>query len=653
MIARRDHSGSIQEPSLHVVLVSIHPFPSPQAVSLAAACLKASLSKVKHLATKVSLSLQDDFVGHPAGGLVQDIISKNPDAVGFSMYIWNRAQCLEVATALRRVKPQLIIFAGGPEATADPEAVLSSSDLNFIIIGEGEDTFIETMSCLSEGRSLTGVAGIAYGSQGGFEISHRTPADTLDQLPSPYLSGALLPAEHGGVLWELSRGCSFACDFCFDHKGGAGVRSLSLERITRELQLFVHHRVSQVFVLDSTFNQDIKRAKTILRLIRKVAPHIHFHFEVRSEFMDQELANLFAQCTCSLQIGLQSADPGVLRKVGRVFNAEDFTIKIGFLNNAGAIFGFDLIYGLPGDTLAGFSASLEFALELYPNHVDIFPLAVLPATTLAKRATEMGLDWLPIAPYTVQSSATFSAADMEQAAKLAVACDIFYSRGKAVAWFKPVLQALKMNAISLLDAFALWLQSEHRATTAEEQLSDGQIWKLQRQFLQEIFTEKKKHKLLPLAHDLVDYHYYYATALLSPVPDLPTDRELERMNLLDEQLVLAPSAILAGFNYEIIDLLETGEVDLNEFIRCFKPAGSYAVIYPRAEEVFTESLIKPYYQLLTAFRSGGRARDAIKRLGISQDEACSFLEFAVAEGVVTLVSKNKLYPSKAFTGSKS
>lgn len=75
-----------------------------------------------------------------------------------------------------------------------------------------------------------------------------------------------------------------------------------------ELRHFVAQQVSQVVVLDLTFNQDVTRAKAILRLIARIAPQIHFHFEVRAEFIDAEMARLFAGIIRSLQIGLQSAE---------------------------------------------------------------------------------------------------------------------------------------------------------------------------------------------------------------------------------------------------------------------------------------------------------------------------------------------------------
>lgn len=626
---------------MKVLLVAIHPSPSPQAVPLANAFLKAYLMIDEGLADKVSVELCDLFAGQPAATCVSAILAEKPDAVGFSMYLWNRGECLELAAGLRREKPELTIFAGGPEPTADPEGVLFSSALDFVIIGEGEIPFVESMARVYAGDTVSGVRGTALWEAGELVATSPHPVQLLDTIPSPYLSGVLDPGRYSGLLWQLSRGCDFGCDFCFDHKGGKGVRRFSLDRAGVELRHFAKKGVAQVFVLDSTFNQDVRRAKEILRLIKRTAPHIHFHFEVRSEFIDGEMARLFAQVNCSLQIGLQSADPRIQKGVGRIFNPADFAKKVALLNESGAIFGFDLIYGLPGDTLQGFTKSLDYALGLYPNHLDIFPLAVLPGTRLAGRASSYALRYLPSPPYTVQSSPTLPAEEMQEAAGLAAACDIFYSRGKAVAWFESVITPLKLSPSAFLREFQGWLKHNRGEAIADADITDHWIWQAQRDFVSQRFSSKRFRKLLPAALDLIDYHYHYAAVLLAVPPELPTDRELEQTPLLQNHFLLASSARLARFNYEIFDVLEAGELDLREFTECFTPIGSYAVIYPKGGEVFTESLMEGYFALLKRLDGTTPLSRIAAVLGLSPEEASSFMEFAAAEGIVTMSRSRK------------
>ncbi len=621
---------------MRVVLVSIHPYPSPQAVPLGSAFLKAYLSTDPDLAAEVSINLTEVFAGDKTASTLAAILATNPDAVGFSVYLWNRRMACELARRLRRAKPNLKLFAGGPEATADPESMLSAAPFDFLIIGEGEVPFMETMAALCSGREIAGIQGIAFLQKGVLITSRRNSVELLDTIPSPYLSGSIVPSPDQGVLWQLSRGCDFGCDYCFDSQGVKGVRFFPLARARAELDLFVKKRVAQVFVIDSTFNQDVRRAKEILRLIGRIAPHIHFHFEVRSEFIDSEMARLFARINCSLQVGLQSAHPHVHKMVRRVFNADEFCREIELLNESGAVFGFDLIYGLPGDTLEGFASSVDFAIGLYPNHLDIFPLAVLPGTALAARAGELKLRHLKSPPYTLQSSPSFPTGAMAEAARLAAACDIFYSRGKAVAWFNSLLAPLGMSPSSFFREFGRWLAKKRGGEVTENALSDRDIWQAQVAFVTRLYTAGRVRRLLPAALDQIDYHWHYAAALMTPPPEIPTDRELERTALLDGRPTLAPSAQLARFNYEIFDLLQAGEIDLAGFVECFTPRVCHAVIYPRGGEVFTESLIPAHYKLLSRLDGAVTPRRIATLLRIPVDEAGSFLEFAAAEGIICL-----------------
>jgi len=616
---------------MKITLIAIHTERSPQAVPLACAFLKEALLAEVRLKDRVEVEIAEFFLDDPVDRCAETVAQGSPDLIAFSVYVWSREHAVAMAGALGRRLPAAVICAGGAEPTANPAGLLDSGMFHFLVRGEGEGPFLQSVRLLLEGKMPQGVPGVVL--QG--EAPGALPAPVeLRAIPSPYLSGQLDPSVAGGALWQLSRGCDFACAFCFDHKGSGGVRRFPMERVEAELRLFARLGVPQVFVLDSTFNKIPNRAKEILRLIRKLAPRVHFHFEVRSEFIDPEMAQLFASITCSLQIGLQSADPAVLRAVGRGFDREDFIYRTSLLNQSGAIFGFDLIYGLPGDSLELFRRSLDFALSLYPNHLDIFPLAVLPGTRLHGKARSLGLEHLDAPPYTVLSAPGFPPEDLREASLLAAACDVFYSRGKAVAWFNPVVAALRTAPSDFLAAFARFLGKQGKQ--GEKEIAEEQIWGLQRAFLEQRFKEARKLRLLPLALDLADYHHHYCEALMAAPAPPPTARELSKVDLLKRPLELSPSTTLARFSYEILEILDAGDLDLGEFASCFKAAGSYAVIYPAAGEVCTESVSQVYFQLLLGLDGKQSALSICRKMKIPADEARAFLEFAASEGVVLL-----------------
>ena len=134
-----------------------------------------------------------------------------------------------------------------------------------------------------------------------------------------------------------------------------------------------------------------------------------------------------------------------------------FSRGIALLNEAGVVFGLDLIYGLPRDDLAGFSRSLDFALGLQPNHLDVFRLSVLPGTTLAEEAGAYGLVATEGPPHALVSSPGFPPAALARAALLARACDVFYSRGRAVSWFLQALRPLGARPAAFLGRFGAFL----------------------------------------------------------------------------------------------------------------------------------------------------------------------------------------------------
>ena len=544
---------------MKLVLAAIHIKASPRAVPLGPAMLAAALRKA--FGDKIRTRILDLFLDQPAMACADRILESDPDLVGFSMYVWNRGPALKIASVLKQRRPGLIIFAGGPEATADQAGVLSDPAIDFVLAGEGEELIVDTMGRLIKGTAPREIAASA----------RPIPVKDLATLPSPYLDGTLRPADYGGALWELSRGCPFACDFCFESRGTPGTRRLPMERVEAELDLFVASGIPEVFVLDPTFNHHKANAKRVLRLIAAKAPDIHFFFEIRSEFIDREMAGLFAGIRCSLQIGLQSAHDKVLRKVGRSFDPAAFEAKILLLHNADVTYGFDLIYGLPGDSLKGFRASLDFAMGLAPNHLDVFRLSVLPGTRLAETAPTLKLKHEACNPYQVISSPTFSRKDMALAARIAHGCDVFYNHGKAVPWFAIVLEALEMQPSELFERFAARLESH----------PSGDLTQTQRDFIGSLFEERGDSLMGSIATDIIGYFGY--SAELMDAPPMESDRR-------------DPPSRRVAFNHDPVDLLaqmQAGTLSLEELVFTLPGKACDAVLFVNDGTIDIQVLPEP------------------------------------------------------------
>ncbi len=83
--------------------------------------------------------------------------------------------------------------------------------------------------------------------------------------------------------------------------------------------------------------------------------------------------------------GAQTFDDAELAKLGRSHSAVDALKTFAELRGSGfANVSFDLIAGLPGQTLAGWQRNIEVALELQPEHLSFYLLEVHSGTPLAE-----------------------------------------------------------------------------------------------------------------------------------------------------------------------------------------------------------------------------------------------------------------------------
>ncbi|HPS59470.1 MAG TPA: radical SAM protein [Spirochaetota bacterium] len=611
-----------------LVLVSIHIKNSPQAMPLAAALLKAQLDSIPGISDKLDVSFTDFYAGSTAEYISGQILKEPPDFIGFSTYLWNRQFTEEICRIIKQRCTGTILFAGGAEATALPYDLLDCAPFDFVVKGEGELVLAEVMKRLVNGESYNDVDGVCVDDGAERSGVRQCPVMDLDSLPSPFLTGVLDVEKYSGVLWELSRGCPFRCSFCFESRGVAGVRQFSLERLQEELELFESKKVNQVFVLDPTFNRDIKRAKKILRMIQKTAPLIHFTFEVRTEFIDAEMAGLFASVNCSLQIGLQSAVPEVLSHVNRNIDPDKYADKISLLNSAGVIFGLDLIYGLPGDTLEGFKHSLGFALDLQPNHLDIFPLAVLPGTALYDDAGSFNLNYRHEAPYTLISSPGFSEQDMITAESLKNACDILYNQGGAAGWMFMVTETLGIDPAELVESFIKHIPAA--------ELSKQEITDLQSVFVKEQFGRHKKNRLFPVIEDIIKIHGAMNRSLYAG----PYNGELVTAFSGDSILKLSPGTIVIELKYDFNDLLSVGELDLEEFLTECSPEKTCVIIYNCGGQVKPLIADKKIIQLLQGFTGALALKDLLKTKSLpGKEEAYGFIEYALSETIIFTASR--------------
>jgi len=101
-----------------------------------------------------------------------------------------------------------------------------------------------------------------------------------------------------------------------------------------------------------------------------------------------------------ISIGAQSFNPEELGLLGRIHGVTEIYSAYYAAREAGFDnVNLDLIYGIPGQTLSGWRASLEKALDLYPEHLSVYGLSLEEGTPLAE---EIAKGWLQACPEETQ-----------------------------------------------------------------------------------------------------------------------------------------------------------------------------------------------------------------------------------------------------------
>ncbi len=176
---------------------------------------------------------------------------------------------------------------------------------------------------------------------------------------------------------------------------GAGLMAADLESryldalcadLESALPLVWGRRVHSVFIgggTPSLFSPDgISRLVSDIRARLVLVPGAEITLEANPGTFERERFKAFRTAGVTrLSIGVQSFDDAALERIGRVHDAAQARAAVAEARAAFDTFNIDLMYALPGQTLAALQADLDSALAFEPPHLSIYHLT-LEANTL-------------------------------------------------------------------------------------------------------------------------------------------------------------------------------------------------------------------------------------------------------------------------------
>lgn len=312
------------------------------------------------------------------------------DVVGLSCWTANRRGVRLVADAVKRHHPHTHVAVGGPHATPFARPLLEHhANIDTVVIGEGEITFLELLERLAHKRPLSGLPGAAYREHHHIECGPPRPAvGTLDSLESVH---RVFPTH----ILMTSRGCPWACTFCgAENSWGRGSRSFSLPRVLEDLEgALARLPVRMVLIKDDTFTTNRTRILEFCARVRSQNLRFLWSCDTRADVLSEELVRAMRLAGCErMSIGVESGSPQILKAINKKITTDQIVESANLLRRYGIKSRFYMMIGNRGETRRTHEESLEFLQRARPHQYLFSCLSIYPGTKDYEEAKNQG--WL-------------------------------------------------------------------------------------------------------------------------------------------------------------------------------------------------------------------------------------------------------------------
>lgn len=412
--------------------------------SLGLRYLRANLGAYRDQSVLAEFTIKQD----PAV-VVDTLLQFQPRVVGFGIYIWNTRQTEAVIRELRRRAPDVTVVCGGPEVSFETEEQVFYQLADYIICGEADQSFA---------RLIDQLLGDGGGEQAGSPAASnkarviRGPLPEVGELVLPYQEYNEHDLKHRRIYVEASRGCPYKCEYCLSALDKS-VRNFDLQQFLAEMQSLLDRGAREFRFVDRTFNLSAATSGAILQFfLDRIDLGLFLHFELVPDRLPDGLKKLIEQFpagSLQFEIGVQTFDVTVAANTSRRQNYMKVQENFEYLcEHTGVHTHADLIVGLPGETAASFERGFNTLWSYRPDEIQVGILKRLRGAAIIAREQGFDLRFSSEPPYTVLSTSTMSAGEIEQFTHFAAFYNSLVNSGKL-----PLFRTMILNLLPADGAF--------------------------------------------------------------------------------------------------------------------------------------------------------------------------------------------------------
>jgi len=337
-----------------------------------------------------------------------NLLEENPLCIGITAMTGRQIHEALRVSEIAKNKNCPVVW-GGIHASLLPEQTISHPLVDYVIEGEGEETFAEFIDALASERSVNKIAGVWTKEFGQPSCGGKRPFVDLDKLPPiPFhlvdFKKYVNPRHYkGSIVMYTSRGCPQRCTFCYNNTyNRSHWRAFSSSRVLDDMQRIQseYSGINHFELWDDNFFVDLKRAGEIADGIRRLRPRVtwsvlgaHIHDIIRMD--TNYLALLKDSGLKEMVVGVESGSQRIIDLIQKNFTVEQLFHINRLLGDFGICPTYSFISGVPGENDNDIKKTIEVMFRLMNDNPNIRlgtikPFICYPGTTIYEKALELG-----------------------------------------------------------------------------------------------------------------------------------------------------------------------------------------------------------------------------------------------------------------------
>ncbi|MFH1460320.1 MAG: radical SAM protein [Candidatus Omnitrophota bacterium] len=312
-----------------------------------------------------------------------------------------------------KLKINIPVIWGGVHPSLIPEVVLKEPSIDYVCVGEAEETLFEFAQAIEKKEDISKVRGIYYKKNKEFIFTGIRDFIDLNELPDlPYhlinvseynvSAGSRFEKDKLKLNIETSRGCVQDCIFCYNPVFNKRKwRAQSAEKVLKRIERLVkEYNVSCLDFIDDAFFTDLKRVEDIARgLIKR---NIAIKWFLQGVDIDKLISvsdaylELIEHAGCSiLRMGAESGSVKMLEGMQKKSSLLDIIQLNNRLKKTNMICYYYFTIGMPGETRIDLKKSIDLMFKLLEDNpqariLSAFCLTPQPGTKLLEQAQGQG-----------------------------------------------------------------------------------------------------------------------------------------------------------------------------------------------------------------------------------------------------------------------